>query len=117
MQFRSTHPDPAEFPWFGLVWPSLFPLAIVSTFWLAQAAGYVWNLHGSGVLLALALAVSTVAALVQSFVAVCAAVPALRAHPTLRSRRNLLCTAFAAVAVVVCMAVIAIAVLGMISSW
>jgi hypothetical protein len=114
--FRSAPPDPAEFPWLQLVWPSLMPLVLGGVLWLTQAAGHVWNVHGPDLLLLLAFAVSVVLAFVMSVIALSTLVPALREHPTLRSQRNLWAASFAVVSVVACGVLIAMAVYGMVTS-
>ena len=102
MEFRTVPPDPAEFPWWQMLWAPVLPALPIAILGLGELLGHQWTVHGGGrFILGLSFALSVLWALVWSAVMLASAVPALREHPTLRTRRNIVCTGVAAVGAVV----------------
>jgi hypothetical protein len=112
MKFRTIPPDPEEFPRLGLIWPPLVPALFAIVLWLAERDGRTWSVHGTGVLILGLFLGSTILAFVASIVSLSFAVPALRAHPSLRTKRNLACALFAALAVLFCGAYVGLGIYG-----
>jgi hypothetical protein len=92
MQFRSIPPDPAEFPRVKLLWPPALPSLLAAFPWLADLNGHQWNIHGDGALLLAALFLLILIGTVASLFTLSALIPALKRHPSLRSRANVACT-------------------------
>jgi ABC-type uncharacterized transport system permease subunit len=104
MEFRTVPPDPSEFPRLRLLWPPALLGLLLLGAWLAELNGHVWNIHAEGALLLGAFLVLLLVGTVSSVLSLGALVPALRQHPSLRTRANLICTgvslAFVALSVV-----------------
>jgi hypothetical protein len=92
VKFRTIPPDPAEFPRARLIWPVTIPLLVLGLAWGAERLGHQWNIHGDGILVILAFALSMVVGAVVSAVSLASLLPSLREHASLRSRANLVCT-------------------------
>lgn len=97
MKFRSIPPNPDEFPRIKLIWPIAVPAALLLLVFAADRVGHQWNIHGDGALVAVAFFVSLIVGTVASIVSLASLLPALRQHPTLRTRTNLACAAASAV--------------------
>jgi len=97
VKFRTVPPDPSEFPWWQMLWAPLLPLLPVAILWVGELLGHRWSVHGGFALLGFVFVLSILWALVWSIVMLAGAVPALREHPSLRTRRNVVCTGVAAV--------------------
>jgi ABC-type uncharacterized transport system permease subunit len=92
MEFRTVPPDPSEFPRLRLLWPPALPALLLAGAWLAEFNGHIWNIHAEGALLLGAFLVLLLAGTVSSVLSLGTLVPALRQHPSLRTRSNLFCT-------------------------
>ena len=97
MEFRTVPPDPSEFPRLRLLWPPTLPALVFLGAWLAEVNGHIWNIHAEGALLLVALFVLVLVGTVSSLFSLRVLVPALRQHPSLRTRVNLACTAISLV--------------------
>jgi len=97
MKFRTIPPDPAEFPRIKLLWPPALPALLFLFAWLADLGGHQWNIHGDGALVLAAFFLLLLVGTVASLFSLAALLPALRHHPTLRTRGNLGCTAISLV--------------------
>ncbi|MFT3665003.1 hypothetical protein [Piscinibacter sp.] len=100
MEFRTIPPDPAEFPKLQLLWPPALPATLLLGAWLAEINGHVWNIHAEGALLLGAFFVLLIVGTVFSFLSLRALLPALRQHPSLRTKANLVCTGVSLVFVI-----------------
>ena len=108
MKFRTVPPDPAEFPRKKLLWPPALPAFLLFGAWLAELNGYVWNIHGEGALVLGAFFLLLFVGTVASIFSLGSLLPALRQHPSLRTKLNLSCAgvsvAFVAISLV-CLAI------------
>ncbi len=95
-----------------MLWPPVVPLLIAIALWLAERNGHTWSIHGTGMLILFLFLGSVILAFIASIVSLSFAVPALRAHPSLRTKRNLACTLFAALAVLFCGAYVGLGIYG-----
>jgi hypothetical protein len=106
MKFRTIPPDPAEIPRARLVVPPSIPILIVALAWVAERAGHTWNIHGDAAALIVLFGVSLLVALVASASALVSVIPAVRHYPSLRTKANILCIAFASVFVAAAVALV-----------
>ena len=91
MKFRSVPPDPAEFPRARFIWPIAIPVGLALLVLVTERAGYQWNIHGGGAFVLLAFFITVAVGAVASVISLASAIPALRQHPTLRTRANMAC--------------------------
>ncbi len=116
MEFRTIPPDPSEFPRLKLLWPPALPALLLLGAWLAELNGHIWNIHAEGALLLGAFLVLLVVGMVSSVFSLGALVPALRQHPSLRTRANLLCTGVSLVFVTLSLVYVALGLLKLFTS-
>ncbi|MDZ7589921.1 MAG: hypothetical protein U5L05_04350 [Rubrivivax sp.] len=101
MQFRSTPPDPAEFPRIRLLWPIAAPAAILIFVLRVEGSGHHLGISGEGALVIAAFYLALAIGAIASIVSLSSLLPALRQHETLRTRANLFCVAASLAFVVV----------------
>lgn len=80
----------AKFPWRGLIYPPLVPFVLIFLATIAHALGSEFD-HGTGGLIILAVAISTIIAIAFLIVRVPHAIGLLINHPNLRTPWNWLC--------------------------
>jgi hypothetical protein len=100
MNVESHTPQAVQFPKRGLLLPPLVPLSLLFVLFGGMALRHEWNAHGSGLLLAVLVQVTSVVALVIELFALNSAITQLRSAASARTTLNILCTAFAVVFVV-----------------
>jgi hypothetical protein len=106
MQFRSTPPDPAEFPRMRLLWPIAAPAAILALVLLVEGSGHHWSIAGEGALVIAAFYLALAIGAIASIVSLSSLLPELRQHETLRTRANVVCVGVSLVFVVVAVSAI-----------
>lgn len=106
MQFRSTPPDPAEFPRMRLLWPIAAPAAILAFVLRLEGSGHQMGISGEGALVIGAFFLALATGAIASIVSLSSLLPALQRHETLRTRANLLCVAASLAFVVVAVGII-----------
>ena len=99
-----------------LIWPPTLPALLLLGAWLAELNGHVWNIHDEGALVLGALFLLLVFGTVASIFSLGSLLPALRQHPSLRTKLNLSCAGVSVVFVAISVVYLAVGLLKVVIS-